>query len=541
MNGEIAGPMRHRRHPPDQRAFTGSHVLAPLLWLLLCASPAVQAATAAAPPPVSFTVTGFTLSDPLPIPEAQADAILAPRIGQELSLDDLLETAKELEAAVRDAGWSFYRIVLPPQTLEAGQVFLQVVNYTVGNIAVEGNRFFSADNIRRSLVRLETGTAANVKTLARDVRYVNRHPVKHVEIRFREGEQAGTVDATLRARDARPWSVFSILRNTGSESTGTNRLSVGYQHTNLFDRDHVLNLTWTTSPHKHYIDDVRQVGISYALPLYALGGNLGAYYAESDVDSGNLENFFEVRGAGEIYGVNFSKYLPRIRDHLDQEVQVSVEDKLFTNDISFANIPIGTNVRSRPLGIRYAVSRETALVKYGSQLQILHNLPGGYANTSTRYRAVRADAPKNWQAIRFAGFGNFSLAGDWRFNFDLTGQYSDDALIPGEQLGLGGLASVRGYEERELAGDSGYVLRSELVAPSYNKARLHWFYDHGYRDLQSPQGGTLEHEWISGTGLGLRYAWKQFALRLDWAMALQDGVSTEEGDFFMHTYLVFKY
>ena len=46
----------------------------------------------------------------------------------------------------------------------------------------------------------------------------------------------------------------------------------------------------------------------------------------------------------------------------------------------------------------------------------------------------------------------------------LDGQWSDEPLIPGEQFGIGGARSVRGYEEREASGDSGFFVSAELIS-----------------------------------------------------------------------------
>lgn len=529
---------------------------AALAVLLVCTTPTLRAALAE-PAELTFQVERFHLSDPVPISDADVEAILSPYVGRALTVDELLAAAKSLEDAIRGHGWAFYRIVLPPQTVDAeGNVFLQVVNFKVGNIAVEGNKHFSRENILNMLPGLAQDTAPNIDGLSQEVRYANRHPTKRMELLFREGEAPQTVDARVRIQDDKPDNVFGILRNTGSPATGKWRFSLGYQNTNLFDRDHVLNVTATTTPDKHHHDDVKQFGISYGVPLYDFGAYVDVFYAKSSVNSGVIENFFEVAGSGHQAGIRFTKYLPRIADTWDHEVTVSVEDKHFKNDIFLfaaptVNVPGGGDVRSRPLGLRWTVNRETALLRYGAHFAYYRNLPGGVDNTDSAYDNVRAssvvanpqlDMDPDWEVWRFGGFGNFSLPENWRFNFDLSGQWTDEALIPGEQIGLGGLASIRGYTERELAGDSGYVLRTEVVAPPVTKKlHLHGFFDHGIRDLEDFQGPTKDWDSLSSVGLGARYSVGPFAMRFDLARPLDNGPQTNAGTWFLHSYFVVKY
>ncbi len=505
---------------------------------------------------LAFSVNKFQLSDPVPLTDEQVDALLLPYIGRTLTVDELLQAAKSLEDAIRDEGWAFYRIVLPPQTVDAqGNVFLQVVNFKVGTIAVEGNKHFSRENILRMLPGLSADAAPNIDRLSQEVRYANRHPTKRMELLFREGKEEKTVDARVRIQDDKPQNAFGILRNTGSPATGKWRFSLGYQNTNVFDRDHVFNITATTTPDKHHHDDVQQLGVSYGIPLYRFGAYVDVYYAKSSVDSGVIENFFEVAGSGHQAGVRFTKYLPRIAEKWDHEVTLSLEDKHFKNDISLfaapaVPIPGGGDVRSRPMGIKWSLNRETALLRYGGHLGYFRNLPGGVDNTDSAYDNVRSspvianpnlDMDADWEVWRFGGFGNFSLPENWRFNFDFSGQWTDEALIPGEQQGVGGLASVRGYTEREISGDSGYVLRTEMVAPPVKKVAMHAFFDHGMRDLEDFQGPTKDWDSLSSAGFGARYSLGPVAMRFDLARPLDNGPQTNAGTWFLHSYFVVKY
>ena len=64
------------------------------------------------------------------------------------------------------------------------------------------------------------------------------------------------------------------------------------------------------------------------------------------------------------------------------------------------------------------------------------------------------------------GFTHFrSFAGDWQFRFNVTGQETSDKLVAGEQFGVGGPGSVRGFNNRAFANDSGNVVNVEFYTP----------------------------------------------------------------------------
>ena len=54
---------------------------------------------------------------------------------------------------------------------------------------------------------------------------------------------------------------------------------------------------------------------------------------------------------------------------------------------------------------------------------------------------------------------------DMQLRANVTGQWTRDALVPGEQFGIGGLDNLRSMHEREGASDRGYRASIELYSP----------------------------------------------------------------------------
>ena len=114
----------------------------------------------------------------------------------------------------------------------------------------------------------------------------------------------------------------------------------------------------------------------------------------------------------------------------------------------------------------------------------------------------------------------------------VNAQYTTDSLVPGEQFGLGGPDSVRGYLVREVAGDRGWQGQFELYTPdvatrfkmpdSY-RMRFLAFYDYGqFRDNDPPRTPLLTADSIYSVGLGMRMTYrKTVTLRFDAAQIMQ--------------------
>ena len=224
------------------RALAGYSVLVMLLGVAM--APA-QAQT----PVVRFEVERFEVEGDNPLSRARTEEVLAPFTGEHAGVDGLLAAADALERAIEDAGVSFQRVVLPPQSLQDGTVVLRVSVFTVARVEVEGAQHHSEANVRRSVPALREGETPDTGAIGRDLAVANRQAWKTTSLTFRESEtEVEGLDATLEVRDRRPRMVWSGLDNTGNASTGPIRWSVGGSLGNLFERDHSVNASYTTSP-----------------------------------------------------------------------------------------------------------------------------------------------------------------------------------------------------------------------------------------------------------------------------------------------------
>ena len=109
-------------------------------------------------------------------------------------------------------------------------------------------------------------------------------------------------------------------------------------------------------------------------------------------------------------------------------------------------------------------------------------------------------------------------------------QASADGLVAGEQFGLTGASLVRGYEEREITGDSGIAVNVELLSPALggSAARLLAFVDGGTarNQLGTACNDTQTRCTLASIGLGARFTLGDAQGRIDLARPLKDGRET---------------
>ena len=462
-------------------------------------------------------VRQFAIEGENPLGEQDTQAILAPHLGRHTSLATIEAAAGALETAMRERGYSFHRVIVPAQRPADGVIKLQILQFRVASVTVTGNQHFSNENILRAVPALEPGKAPDLRELSRQLSLANEHPAKRMTVNIKESKTPNALDADVRVLDVPSQQAFVALTggtrdvdNTVNQNTGYTRLTLGYQNSNLFDRDHALTGTYTTSP--DHIEDVQQIGLFYWLPFYGYNTALRAFWTRSDIDSGTVGiggQSFGITGRGEFYGLSATYALPKFGP-LMHHLTASIEDRFFKNTVGVTGAPIQSPaVSSRPLGLRYTARAEQIEWGVGGYFEYVANLGGGRASNDTAYAASRFGADPNWDAFRYGVDANYTFGGGWSFLGRLRGQEASEPLIPGEQFGLGGPFSLRGLRDREVAGDRGMSLNLELYTPGWEGIQPFVFYDTGWRKYVTPVAGIPDSDSASSIGVGARWAWER--------------------------------
>jgi hemolysin activation/secretion protein len=490
-----------------------------------------------------FVVEGATL-----VPADRIDAALAPYTGADRTIDDLRAARAALESIYAQRGYGATQVLLLEQEIKDGVVRLRVVEAKLGAVRIEGNRFFDEDNIRASLPGLVTGHPLLTDRLAAELRLANESPVKQTTVVLKPGGREDEVDAEVRVVDQRPYRFSLSLDNTGTPDTGDYRIGMGVQHANLFNRDHVLNLQYVTAPTQEDNPDqlalppnsrVTIWGAGYHAPLPSLGDSIDLVAGYANVNSGVVQNLFNISGSGRVYAGRYNLGLPRLAN-AEQKLSFGYDVRYYDNAVA----PVGTSSSIvpdyvlHPLSLGYSgvwrdAANEVALYASG-----VRNLSGGSNGDQAQFDLVRPGAEADYAIGRFNATWVHRLPRDVQTRVRFTAQYTPDMLLPGEQFGLGGMESVRGFFEREFAGDKGFSgafevyspdLAGEVGAPSDVRFRLLAFYDYGRAWINNPAVFEQRVTGISSAGPGVRIGYRSnVSLRFDYGFAIAKGTSSNQ-------------
>jgi len=485
-----------------------------------------------------FAIRGYQVEGNSLLPPDQVSLAVMPFTGPKSSFDTIQLALEALEKAYLKAGYGSVKIEIPEQDLQEGVVRLLVVEARLDRVTVEGSKFRSEANILRSMPALVPGQVVNVDALQSNLDLANESFSKYTGVTFRQAEGSRLTDAVVRVNDDVPTRFLLSLDNTGSIPTGRYRLGFSYLNSNLFDRDHALSIQVLTSPTR--FNNVGILGLGYRIPLYAMGGDsMDFTLGYSNVDSGRVD-LFSVSGSGLIVGARYNQRL-KPQGEWQQRLSYSLDQRSYDSSVTLAagGASLVPNLRVRPLGLTYNGNLRNAQRDLAASVTVTRNIPGGSRGDSAAFNqpGARVGADAAFTTLRYSASFTERLSTDWSVRGAFNGQYTRDLLISGEQFGVGGADSVRGFGEREVAGDRGIRVGLEVwgpdLGPRTGKAELRLqpiaFFDAGWvRYNLAP--GTITSQSISSMGLGLRGSWARSAsFKLDYGYVL-DGAQNTGGN-----------
>jgi len=489
----------------------------------------------------AFEVTRYEVVGDTLLGAAAIEKLLAPYTGRAQAFADVQRAMESLEDAYRAKGFSVVKVSLPEQELNQGRVQLVVTQARIGKVQVVGNAAFDTTNIRNSVPDLVEGQAPNITRISASLRVANENPAKKTVLSLQSAGSDDQVDATLQVADEKPWAAGLTLDNAGTDKTGKTQVSAQLQHFNVGGLDHTLSLQYTTTAEQP--GSVHVYGVGYHVPLYAWGDSLDLYGSYSDVDSGLVSTGafnLLVSGKGTVLGGRYNHNLARSGNY-ESRLLLGWEQKAFQNNLGFQGFQLGSDVTVRPLSLTYA--GDWSHGGGGSTnyyLTGVRNVPGGDRGSDADFTRIRTGAATSYGLLRY-GIGHTQVwPSDWQLRVLLNGQWTQDALVPGEQFGAGGAASVRGYGERALADDQGRVVNLELYTPglcsgSALQCRLLAFVDAGSVTRNNSLPGERRDASITSAGFGVRASvGRQWSMQADVVQVLADSDTQSRGDTRVH-------
>jgi hemolysin activation/secretion protein len=466
-------------------------------------------------------------------------AVVQPYLDQPVTMASLSQLTRAIVAYYRDHDRPVVNVYVPQQAITSGYVQIVVVESRVEKVEATGAKWFSNDMLRHE-VTLRPGEPISGQQVHNDVAWINRNPFLQADMLMAPGDQPGTTDLLLRTQDRFPLRVFAGYEDSGNRYTEDDRLLTGFNYGNLFGLGEQVSFQYTQAPDKN---DFQSESGTYIVPLpWRHQLTIFGSYAST---SATLGDVFNSGGVNWQISGRYEIPLPTTPNYTESVI-LGYDFKRNNNSLLFGVASISNttaDVNQFVFGYQSALKDD-----YGSTSFSATGFwsPGNFSayDNDYDYQQQRLEADSSYL------YGQLTLDRvtrlPWDFTWEVNGllQESDANLLPSEQLGLGGYATVPGYEEREVNGDDGFLIGTQLLAPPVSIGEaMGWtkgFDDHLQFLAFLDYGGTSLHTVtpadinpntnLLGVGPGLRYVINtNVSLRFDYGFQLlQTGFGTGE-------------
>jgi len=408
-----------------------------------------------------------------------------------------------------------------------GIVQILVIEGRVGEVTVEGNKWFTDGQIRDK-VHLERGDVIYASRLLEDIDFINNNPFRYVRPVLSPGVELGETDVALQVEDRIPYRFYVGYEDTGSRATDLGRYIFGVNMGNVLNKEVEFGYQYAANPsfseigiHSGYVRVPLENG-----HIIALFGSI-AYWNARHLD---------VDYDGNDWTLNPRYIIPfRPVGTYRHELQLGFDFERNTNHIDFVRQSVYDGaVDTTQFAAEYGGALDDPLGQTSFTLSAYWS-PCGISSKADKsdYHKARPGADPEYL------YSHLSLERTWDLPYDATlvnrfiGQMSTDRLLGNEQLGLGGYNTVRGYDEREVNSDEGLMVSVELRSPEVslgkvagrsdleNRLQFLVFWDYGMAHNISRYPGEDKNTDLQSVGVGLRYKLSEYvSFRLDYGHRL---------------------
>ena len=482
----------------------------------------------------SFEVEGSTVFNEQQLAEATKDLINKP-----ISFTQLLQAADRI-TNLYTKGCNDNQSKIPcyvnsgayipaDQTfkVEGGVVKIKVVEGSLENIEVKGTQRLSTNYVRSRLA-LAKGKPLNLKKLLEALQLLQLDPlIENINAELANGVNPGSSILAVKVREAKTLSAQVNLNNNRQPSIGSFERQIQLSQANLLGFGDGLSVAYANT------DGSNSVNASYLIPLNARNGTLTFNYsrAKSEVIEEPFD-LLDINGSSQEYGITYRQ--PLIRTPT-KEFALSLSATHRDSDIGFLEALIGERLPYPSPGTDENGKTRATILRFAQDWTQRSNQEVFAARSQLSLGIDALDATINngepdGQFFTLRGQAQWVrlLAPDTLFIARGDVQLADRPLLPTEQLGVGGQATVRGYRQDRILADNGFLASAELRYPVLRVPQIKGvlqitpFIDFGTTWNTSNAGREpLETDTLASIGLGL--LWQQsdrLTARFDWGIPL---------------------
>ena len=492
-----------------------------------------------------ITVNQFEFIGNTAFSDQELAEVTAEFTNRPITFAELLNARTAVTQLYVDNGYATSGAFIPPQPLTQDTVTIEIVEGGIEEIQVNGLRRLRPNYVR-SRIAVANPKPLNVPHLLESLRLLQLDPlIENVSAELSTGSGPGTSLVIVDVIEANTWSYQLFANNGRSPSVGSFRRGASITQANLLGFGDGATLSYTNT------DGSDEIEFNYTLPVNPRNGTVS--FSFSNTSSEIIEdpfNLLDIQSDSTSFDLTFRQPLletPTKEFALGLTASRRNTQTVFLEDVvgervGFPSLGADEDGEIRVSALRFFQEWTQRGASEVFALRSQFNLGLGIFDAT-----VNDDEP---DSLFFSWRGQAQwvrlLAPDTLLVLRGDLQLAAQDLLPVEQIGLGGLGSVRGYRQDIRLTDNGAFASAEVRVPILRIPE--WdgilqvtpFVDVGTTwnngDIDDPDPSSL-----ASLGLGLQ--WQQgdrITARLDWGIPLisvdsEDDTWQENGVYFSIT------
>lgn len=462
------------------------------------------------------------------------------------------QLSEKISKNLRDNGFTFNR-VNPVYTPTNKSIKFEILVGKNGEAIISGNNWLSDNSVLDSL-SWQSGEFFNYSIFQKSASSFNSNRFVEVDTRLKPRRSKSgeiVVDANFDVEDSLPLVFKGKLANDGNAKSSGWRSTLGLEWWEPFPSADKISFSWLTDPES--TSTLNSFTGQY-MGSYSDDWNWALFlgYSESEYNNVLSPVSFDIVGEGFFVGFSLSHTLLETKyGPISANVGLTYLD--LQNSFSFMSSPSSDNKSELSfvvprIGIQGVLDNQDVIP--GRSFWSLSVLSDAGSSDNAELKTQRPGASSGF----FAGQLNLttiqSIAKsrqliDLYLNFE--SQIASDPLPSSLQKSLGGISTVRGYDEREVFGDHGFHLNTELRFGTYytgglGSIRPFMFSDFGYVSSEESLSGAKDSTSLNSAGAGVRCTFKpSIELSLQLGIPLKDSADTKKQDPRLHFNLDFRF
>ena len=152
--------------------------------------------------------------------QSEIQSIIQRLVGKNVFINDIQDVIDEINNLYAKKGFVTARAFLPEQTVQQGNIYIDLIESKIGNITVQSNRWTKSNYITKRMPE-ESNELFDIVELERNILDFNRYNEGvNLTANLKAGAQSGTTDIELIANENFPFHLVGVMDNAGRHTTG---------------------------------------------------------------------------------------------------------------------------------------------------------------------------------------------------------------------------------------------------------------------------------------------------------------------------------